>query len=226
MPKITRNMRISNLPICNMKVAELRTLAISKNINIKNQDNKLKKKCELITELITTPDEYIKLEEALPTERVREYPIISRKKKVEDESEDEDIHIFKNKLEDLIDNEKSVSFGNDEVIEFIPNELNKKLKKYKPGKQTKRQLTEEEIINFKPTGSIKDPCKRLLKKWNKMDNNQLKEEIIRYDKKNKTIRDAPIKGSNEELINELLRIKRCDEYIKPNATQNVIGLID
>lgn len=44
--------RQSNIPICNMKVAELRRLAISHGIPIRNEDNKLKLKCELITELV------------------------------------------------------------------------------------------------------------------------------------------------------------------------------
>jgi len=84
--------------LCNVNVKELRELAKKFDINIRNSDKKLKKKCELIVEIVkkTIEDE-----------------------EEEQEEEEEEEYYFTRKPEKQ-KTKKSVSFGN------IPENTNKK----------------------------------------------------------------------------------------------------
>lgn len=210
--------------LCDMKIKVIRDLAKEKNVKIRDDEGKLKSKCQLIIDIIK------KIYSALLPDEID-----LSNMEIEDEDE-----IDLSNFEVETRQPKNLRFGN--VTETIVETENEPGRKKKNRTSTKRTLTEEEVKNFKPTkkSNKKTIAEKARERYEKYENDLMSREDVNIKSRIKrndfnkysimsinNVRYARKKNDSGPMF-ELFKVKdfRTPSDFSVSSSPNPIGMYD
>lgn len=147
--------------LCEMKVVELRNLAKKKNIDIRDENQKLKNKCRLIIDIIKTPEMSRQDEDEVDFSEVEfERPKKQKKNKKSAPKKNDEDEIDFGEVEFERSKPKKVSFDSKNDTKIVKTEYDSG-KGIRRKSNTRRPITEEQIKTFIPRKARQKERQRL-----------------------------------------------------------------